>query len=265
MSRKRTSGKRRRTKDNDVAGRLPKFRFGQEPRLVAPLTLGAKRRPFTISFDGILAAGKTTLLNSVAEKLRDLGYRVAISEELTPRIARLLKKSYEEPSEFNSLVVQLAFQQQRMLSALECWPLADFILFDRHINSDMSFVYARQELGLMCREAVDTCRDNLNVWKLTRPVQTQHPDLTVWMSVDYDVALERIAKRARPGEEAVDENYLRVLSRWLERYKQEVRSGPGSLWEIETEEDRVDAAAIAVVTIVGWQAKWGEAPRGLLD
>jgi deoxyguanosine kinase len=156
--------------------------------------------PIYIAVEGPIGVGKTTLVQRLAERL---SARIVLeSFEDNPFLSRF----YEDPSRW-AFSTQLFFlmsrfkQQQELMQADLFRPniLADYHLLKDRIFAQLTLV--DEELALYER--------------VYRSLATQilKPDVVIHLTAPLETLLERIARRGRDYEQAIDPGYLSDLSR----------------------------------------------------
>ena len=97
-----------------------------------------------ISFEGIDNAGKTTLAIQVVDHLKDLGYNVFLSKELTTDIGQLIKSNIKQGS-LSPIMKSFLFaadRQIRIENLSNCFDNS-IVIFDRYLYS--AIVYRELE------------------------------------------------------------------------------------------------------------------------
>lgn len=158
-----------------------------------------------IVIEGVIGVGKTSLSRLLAEEL-DARLVLEVVEE-NPFLAPF----YESPERY-AFQVQTFFLLSRFRQLQE---LGQQSLFERHTVADYlfdkDFIFASQNL-------VDA------EWELYRELYGQlrprltTPDLVVYLRADPELLLERIARRGRPFERAIEADYLLRLGRAYDEY-----------------------------------------------
>lgn len=147
-----------------------------------------------IVFEGLDAAGKSTLIANVADFLRDRSCPVHVLHFPRPSIAPLITKVVEDSGkESNPFAASLPFALDRWLSRHDWLPFhrrGDFVLLDRYVLSNLAY----QGANLSGSAQLDFFRwlDDLEFNKLQLP----RPDLTVLVEVVESLRQERLLQRA---------------------------------------------------------------------
>lgn len=158
-----------------------------------------------IVIEGPIGVGKTSLTRILASEL-GASPNLEVVEE-NPFLAPF----YSDPERFG-FNVQVFFLLSRFK---QLQALVQESLFDSSVVSDYlfdkDFIFASMNL----RDAeFDLYRD---LYAQLKP-RLRTPDLTVYLRADTDLLLERIARRGRRFERAMDPEYLRKLNRHYDEY-----------------------------------------------
>lgn len=158
-----------------------------------------------IVIEGPIGVGKTSLTRILASEL-GASPNLEVVEE-NPFLAPF----YSDPERFG-FNVQVFFLLSRFK---QLQALVQENLFDSSVVSDYlfdkDFIFASMNL----RDAeFDLYRD---LYAQLKP-RLRTPDLTVYLRADTDLLLERIARRGRRFERAMDPEYLRKLNRHYDEY-----------------------------------------------
>lgn len=159
---------------------------------------------FIISISGLIGSGKTTVIDLLKSRKPALEFFPENVEEW-----RFLTPFYTDKKRY-SLLFQLdlltRFQELRKYG---------FVISER-TPSDSRFIFAE----CLFRDGFLTKTE----WKLYNDayaIQALEPNVVIYLNLDVDQALKRIATRKRPGEDAIDINYLQKLdffsTGWLKR------------------------------------------------
>jgi len=162
-----------------------------------------------IAVEGPIGAGKTTLADQLATYLeRERRGPVRLSLENYQRNA-FLADFYADPERW-ALPAQLDFlvSRHKQLEALPATRdevvVADHTLLKDRIFADL--VLKDRELALY-REIADAM-----------PAAGSRPTLILYLDIDTDTLLSRIAKRGRDFEQTITADYLHALHQLYQRY-----------------------------------------------
>lgn len=193
-----------------------------------------------ITVEGPDGAGKTTVLNIIAEELAAEGYPIVQTREpggspIAEKIRQIIldKKHTEMDPRTEALLYAAARRQHLIEKIIPALEKGNIVLCDRFI--DASIVYQ----GFARKIGID------EVLKINRfAIENTMPDLTIYFDIEPKIGLERIQKY-RQGEmnrldletmefhKMVREGYLRLLDRFPDRIKKVMADRP--IEEVKTE------------------------------
>ena len=163
------------------------------------------RLPGYIAIEGVIGVGKTSLTNALARRFN--GESILEPFEENP----FLERFYEEPEPW-AFQTQLFFllnrfkqlQDTRQQDLFKRTTVCDYLfakdtIFAHATLSDDELVLYNQIYELLC-ERVPT------------------PDLAIYLQAPTEVLLERISKRSRSYEQAIEPGYLQRLSELYNQY-----------------------------------------------
>ena len=87
-------------------------------------------------------------------------------------------------------------------------------IFERHVRSSVPFINAAHEQGLVAKKTVDELHDLV---ENTSDHPESQADLFIFLAVSPEQCLDRIRRRGRKGEEDLNVDYLKDLSKRLAR------------------------------------------------
>lgn len=170
-----------------------------------------------VAISGNTAGGKTTLINTVAESLREDGVdAVGVSERVFHH--RYLKLMFSETADF-AFPIQLSFMLERHL-----------LLLDNLVRRRRTMIMERSHLddAMFVREHVDnggiTAAQQRAYTELAEQLHARipNPDLLVLMNPEPELSLERLARAETEGlrpQEFPSEKAKRAwVHRWHELY-----------------------------------------------
>jgi len=193
-----------------------------------------------ITVEGPDGAGKTTVLNMIAEELAAEGYPIVQTREpggspIAEKIRQIIldKKHTEMDPRTEALLYAAARRQHLIEKIIPALEKGNIVLCDRFI--DASIVYQ----GFARKIGID------EVLKINRfAIENTMPDLTIYFDIEPKIGLERIQKH-RQGEmnrldletmefhKMVREGYLQLLDRFPDRIKKVMADRP--IEEVKTE------------------------------
>lgn len=175
------------------------------------------KRGYFISFEGVDGAGKSTHMASVHQHLIDLGLNVLLTREPggTP-VGEALRNLvlHQDMGLKTELMVMYAARCQHVFEKIQpALEQGQWVISDRF--EDSSFAYQVSAGGLDWIECQALSQWTLNGFK---------PDLTFLFDLPWELARQRISKRAGEGdrfEAQADEYFEAVRKGYLKRAKQE--------------------------------------------
>ncbi|MCB7068953.1 MULTISPECIES: dTMP kinase [Bacillaceae] len=193
-----------------------------------------------ITVEGPDGAGKTTVLNIIAEELAAEGYPIVQTREpggspIAEKIRQIIldKKHTEMDPRTEALLYAAARRQHLIEKIIPALEKGNIVLCDRFI--DASIVYQ----GFARKIGID------EVLKINHfAIENTMPDLTIYFDIEPEIGLERIQKH-RQGEmnrldletmefhKMVREGYLQLLDRFPDRIKKVMADRP--IEEVKTE------------------------------
>jgi deoxyadenosine/deoxycytidine kinase len=157
-------------------------------------------RPRYIVVEGPIGVGKTTLSNLLAERL---GARVVLEQhEENPFLSGFYADPKKHAFKAQLFFLLSRFQQQQTLSQQD--------LFTRSTVADYLFAKDR----IFATLTLDPAELALygQVYDLLRP-RVVRPDLVVYLQARTDVLLQRVRRRGRDYERAIEPAYLEALAK----------------------------------------------------
>src|SRR5438093_12250618 len=158
-----------------------------------------------IVVEGVIGVGKTSLARLLSERLKS---RLVLEEvEENP----FLKDFYQDRARY-AFQTQMHFlfsryQQQRGLRQRE--------LFSERLVSDYLFQKDRIFASLNLSDRELALYERLVGWL---ELDVMRPDVVVYLQAQPDTLMNRITRRARPYERAMERAYIRELSQAYNRY-----------------------------------------------
>lgn len=171
-----------------------------------------------LSVQGIISAGKSTLVNNLELELTRLGKTVlSIQEPVDTWIKNgYLAMFYKDPKRwgyfFQGVVLQTRVKS--INDSVNLWRLhnngnyPDYIILDRSPESDQLFATLLHDSGDMTDEEFDVYSSWKNIWEELLCVR---PTITVYLNPDLEVCMDRLKKRNRKEEDPVNIDYQKKL------------------------------------------------------
>lgn len=167
--------------------------------------------------DGVVAVGKSTLLNILEKELGYIGYREPVVDN------PILDRFYYDKSRW-SFPLQLFFLNKRFAFLKEIMKQDKNSVIDRAIYLDQVFAKMLADSGDMTKEEYELYRE----LALNMAEHIQAPTLMIYLRCNVDTACERIKKRGRVYEQAdvVPRSYWESLNKEYEAYFKEYSLSP---------------------------------------
>lgn len=169
------------------------------------LYLNVPKKPFIISIEGIIGAGKTTFGQSLYEYLlKHTNCPVRFYQE--PFNQDLLIQFINNPQKY-AYTFQLYMLTRRQLNFELARQFEGISIIDRSLTGDYVFAHLQNELGNINDEEFAIYK------QLYQQFQSFIPDKIIYLNVSTDIAMHRIKTRDRDGENAYTTEYLTNLYR----------------------------------------------------
>lgn len=172
--------------------------------------------PLVIVVDGIISAGKTTLLEFLIPSLIKEGFVVTLVPEPVDQWNKSgrLEMFYKDPKRRAFQFQTCAFHDRVKISQelhKQYNNSTDIFIMERSIFTDILFMNSLYENG-----TVDDTEyiDYLNLWSMWENVMPLKPDLFIYLKPDIQIAMDRLKKRNRKGEENITTEYQTNLEKW---------------------------------------------------
>jgi len=184
------------------------------------------RRPYIVSIEGNIGSGKTTLLSRLEERGIDEKKCVFLREPLDiwnsirDSEENILQKYYREPEKYAlpfQIMAYITFHQ-RLVDAMKDADENTVIICERSMESSCA-IFAK-----MLRESGIIDEVNFQILLMFYEKMELIPvDAIIYLDTDVKTNIERIKKRARPGEENITLEYLENCRKkhedWIESIK----------------------------------------------
>jgi len=169
------------------------------------------RRPYIVSIEGNIGSGKTTLLRRLEERGIDdkkcvfLREPMDIWNSVRDSDENILQKYYREPEKYAlsfQIMAYITFYQ-RLVDAIKDADENTVIICERSMESSCA-IFAK-----MLRESGIIDEVNFHILLMFYEKMELIPvDAIIYLDTDVKTNIERIKKRARPGEENITLDYL---------------------------------------------------------
>lgn len=168
------------------------------------------RRPVIVVVDGVIGAGKTTLIREcLLPALTERGWKVTEVREPVDRWKKngRLQQFYEDPNRRAYQFQTMAFHD-RIHECMETYERygtsSDVFILERSIFTDILFM----KMLLMSKTIDQTEYDDyLALWNMWDRVMPFQPDLFVYLKPSITECMKRLRERNREGETGVSEEY----------------------------------------------------------
>ena len=177
-----------------------------------------------ITIEGGEGAGKTTLIQALAEKVQAAGYEVVVTREPGGipiaediRAVILNKENTAMDARTEALLYAAARRQHLTEKVIPALRRDVFVICDRFVDSSLAYQGHARGLGIDA------------IWEINRfAIEGCMPDLTLYLDIDPEVGLARIANDGEREVNRLDleslafhslvrEGYKRVEARFKER------------------------------------------------
>lgn len=166
--------------------------------------------PFIIDIEGIIGAGKTTLIEKVIVPFfEDQGLRVTMVPEPVEEWTEILPLFYKDPSRWGYHFQTKALYDRIRVSE-QVWKDcdADVIIMERSIWSDEIFMKTLQRCGEITEMEV---KHYHNLWDMARRLMPFKPNVIFFLKPSIDTVMKRVEERARDGEDGISRDYQITL------------------------------------------------------
>jgi deoxyadenosine/deoxycytidine kinase len=171
-----------------------------------------KRKPIVVAIEGIIGAGKTTLISVLYEELTKRGYSVTVVKEPVNKweSSGILKLFYEDASRWAYQFQTMAFLDRVIenRNMAEQNKGTDIFILERSPLTDKLFM----EVLYSSQTITDLEYANYQTWwKLWNEIMPYSINLFIYLRPDVDVCMDRVKERSRNGESKVTKNYQEKL------------------------------------------------------
>jgi len=174
-----------------------------------------------ISLEGNIGAGKTTLLNALQEKYKDradvlfLLEPVDVWKEVQQNGKNILELFYEKKATYGFAFQVLVFQSRLQMIREACnQPDIHLIIMERSLDADY-YVFAKM---LYEQGYLQECEYEIYKRMAKYEREQYMADGIVWLRETPETCMERIALRARKGEERISLEYLEKCDQYHQEW-----------------------------------------------
>ncbi len=205
----------------------------------APGRCNDNMAPLFFSLEGNIGSGKSSLLDVVLETLNTAGDQTTKvlhepvgrwSEPISSSAGGMLQAYYEDPKRngfaFQMFVLLSRVEQHQEMTA--CWSGIRAVLSERCVASDFELFGRPMRASGMIDDVQWKAYTAWTEHVRQHVVGAQVSPRVVYLRVLPEVSLQRIARRGRAGEQAIDRAYIEMLHAAHEAWIARVRAEPGA-------------------------------------
>ncbi len=165
-----------------------------------------------IGISGIIGAGKSTLTQKLAESLGYLAFNEPVKDN------PYLEDFYSDMNRWGAMMqIHLLFRRFEQHQQI-VWNSEKGAVQDRTIYEDTIFARMLNEAGFIDQRDYDTYLGHFNLMKR----YLVYPDLLLYLRVDPQTSLQRIAERGRKAETGITLDYMQKLHDGYENFIEEM-------------------------------------------
>lgn len=174
-----------------------------------------------VVIDGVIGAGKSTLIEKASSDFKDRGWNVIVVKEPVEqwKESGLLQKFYGDPKRYAYLFQTVAFSSRIKENLLaykqyihsagnDSCSKGTLFLLERSPLTDPLFMNILYDLGNVNDIEMDSYREWCDTWIDLMPYK---PHLFVYLRPSLDECMRRLNERSREGEDKVSIGYQSLL------------------------------------------------------
>lgn len=173
-----------------------------------------EKEPVVIVVNGLIGAGKSTLINLLGLKLTERGYRVAVVQEPVDEWKQMgALQAYGADIRGMAYKFQTLVFATRVLAcnrAYERHPDVDIFILERSVQSDKLFMQMLREDGYVTDLEWAMYQTWADTWEGMMPFS---PTAFFYLKPSLDECMRRLKSRARDGEGGITPEYQSKLER----------------------------------------------------
>ena len=167
-----------------------------------------------IGISGIIGAGKSTLAQDLAVRLGYKTYNEPVKDN------PYLEDFYSDMNRWGAMMqIHLLFRRFEQHQQI-VWNSENGAVQDRTIYEDTIFARMLNEAGFIDQRDYDTYLGHFNLMKR----YLVYPDLLLYLRVEPETSLQRIAERGRKAESGITLDYMQKLHAGYESFIEEMSS-----------------------------------------
>lgn len=171
--------------------------------------------PIVLYIEGVISAGKSTIIPKLKKSLEDFGCNVVVVNEPVDGWSDILPLFYSDTKKYAYHFQTRAFCTRVLAydSIMENKDVAnvDVFICERSMYSDRIFVETLKKQGNFTDLEYKDYMQLWTIWQRLVPPIFRIPTLVVYMDTNIDEAMKRIKERDRDGESGVTGEYQTML------------------------------------------------------
>ena len=165
-----------------------------------------------IGISGIIGVGKSTLTQDLSERLGYATYNEPVKDN------PYLEDFYSDMNRWGAMMqIHLLFRRFEQHQQI-VWNSEKGAVQDRTIYEDTIFARMLHEAGFIDQRDYDTYQGHFNLMKR----YLVYPNLLIYLRVEPETSLQRIAKRGRNAESGITLDYMQKLHDGYESFIEEM-------------------------------------------